>query len=142
MLFDFGDPVASVVECCAAAGGREDQFGPSVGGVRPAFHIPELLQVVDQFGGGGEAQLGAGGELGQPDAVDAEVAEDLQVRHLQVGITAVGCGLEQLGPEVPQQPSQRLPDGEPGRSGCRASARLSPAYASDSGIGGPTTRSP
>ncbi len=113
MLLDLGDPVAGVVECLAAAGGGEDELGPLVGAVGPAFQVAEILQVADQLGGGGQAQLGAGGQVGEPDAVHAEVAEDVQVRFAQVGVAMPGRGLEQLGAELPEQPDQQLADGEP-----------------------------
>lgn len=113
MLLDLGDPVAGVVECLPAAPGREDQLGPPVVRVRAAFQVTELLQLADQLGGRGQAQLRPAGQVGQPDAVDADVAEDVQVRRPYVGVAVLGRGGGQLGPELAQQPYQELADGGP-----------------------------
>jgi hypothetical protein len=56
MLLDLGDPVVGVVKRLTAAGGREDELGPlSV----PRLGAPDSrrLQVADQLGGCGQAQL-------------------------------------------------------------------------------------
>ena len=47
VFLDLGDPVAGVVERLAAAGGGEDELGPLVGAVGPAFQVAEALQVAD-----------------------------------------------------------------------------------------------
>jgi hypothetical protein len=85
----------------SASGGGIDQFRPSVGGVGAAIQVTEVLQIVHQFGGRGQAQLGPRGELGESYAVDADVAEDLQVRLAEVGIATLGRGREQFGPKLP-----------------------------------------
>ena len=113
MLLDLSDAVAGIVERLVAAGGGEDELGPLVGAVGPAFQVAKVLQVADQLGGCGEAQLGPRRQVGEPDSVHAHVAEDVQVRLPQVGVAVPGRGLEQLGAELPQQPYQQLADGEP-----------------------------
>jgi hypothetical protein len=94
VLLDLGDPVAGVVERTAAAGGRKNELGPLVGAVGPAFQIAQRLQVADQLGDGGQAQLSPARQVGEPDAVHADVAEDVQVRLPQVGVAVPGRGLE------------------------------------------------
>jgi len=113
VLFDLGDFVPGVVERLPAAAGREDQLGPLVVRVGAAFQVTELLQLADQLGGRGQAQLRPGGQVSQPDAVDADVAEDMHVRLPHVGVAVGGGGGEQLDPELAQQPDQELADGEP-----------------------------
>ena len=113
MLLDLGDPVAGVVEHLPAAPGRKDQLRPSVPRIWAAFQVTELLQLADQLGGRGQAQLRPGGQISQPDAVDADVAEDMHVRLPHVGVAVGGGGGEQLDPELAQQPDQELADGEP-----------------------------
>ena len=63
-----------------SASGRIDQLGATVGGVWTAFQVAQALEVVDQLRGRGRAELRSGGELGQPYAVDADVAEYPEVR--------------------------------------------------------------
>ena len=41
VFLDLGDPVAGVVERLTAAGGGEDELGPLVGAVGPAFQVAE-----------------------------------------------------------------------------------------------------
>lgn len=113
MLLDLGDSVPGVVECLPAAPGREDQLRPPVARVGAAFQVTELLQLGDEVGGGGQAQLRARGQVGEPGAVDTDVAEDVQVRLPQVGVAALGGRCGHLGPEFAQQPDQELADREP-----------------------------
>ena len=93
---ELGNPVPRVVERSPAATGREDQLRPPVLRVGAAFQLAELLQLADQLRGGGQAQLRPGGQLGEPDAVDTDVAEDVQVRRPQVGVAVLGGGSGQL----------------------------------------------
>ena len=110
VLFDFGDPVAGVVERLAAMGGGEDQLGAPVVRVRAPLEVTEPLQIADEFGGGGQAQLCPGRQVREPDAVDADVAEDVQMGFAQVGVSVLTGGGEQFGPEVPEQAAQELAD--------------------------------
>jgi hypothetical protein len=93
VFLDLGDPVPRGVERLPAAAGREDQLRAPVGRVGTAFQVAEPLQLANQFRRGGQAQLGAGGQLGEPDAVDPHVAEDVQVRRPQVGVAVLGGGV-------------------------------------------------
>ena len=74
--------------------GQIDELGAAVGGVRPPNQIAHLLQVVDQFRRGGQAQLRAIRQLGEPDAAHPNVAEDLHVRVADVTEPRIGarCG--------------------------------------------------
>lgn len=83
-LFELGDDLSGGVEDLAAFAGREDQLCSAVGRIGTPFEIAEMLELVDEFRAGGQAQLRLAGEVGQPDAVDAEVAP-----HLEVGETDV-----------------------------------------------------
>src|SRR6266487_2208683 len=62
--------------------GGEDELGSPVGAIRPAFQVTQILQLADQLGRGGQAQLGPDGQVGKPDAVHPQVAKDVQVRLL------------------------------------------------------------
>ena len=55
----------------------------------------------------------AGSEVGEPDAFDSEVAEDLQVRLPEVRVTAVRGSFEQLSAELTQRTDQELADRQP-----------------------------
>ncbi|ODU05376.1 MAG: hypothetical protein ABS81_07790 [Pseudonocardia sp. SCN 72-86] len=89
MRLDLGDAPAGQREDLTAAQCRHDELGATVGRIAAAFEVALGLQVVDELGAGGEAQLGAVGERGEPDAVDTDVAEDVQVRLSDIGIVDV-----------------------------------------------------
>ena len=75
--------------------------------------VAEVLELVDEFGAGGQAQLCLGGEVGQADAVDADVAPHLEVGEADVEEPAVCFRTgEELGPELEEQPDEDLADGE------------------------------
>ena len=65
--------------CLAAARGGKDQLGAPVDGIWPALEVTEPLQIADEFGSGGQAQERPGRQVREPYAVDAHVAEDLQM---------------------------------------------------------------
>jgi hypothetical protein len=112
-LFEFGDGLSGGVEDLAAFAGWEDQLCSAVGGVGSPFEVAEVLEFVDEFRASGQAELRFGGEVGQPDAVDADVAPHLEVGEADVEELAVGlCVGEELGPEVVEQPAKELADGE------------------------------
>ena len=112
MLFDFGHPIAGVVERLPAAGGREDQLGPPIGRIRSSLEVTQPLQFADQLGGGCQAQLRPGRQVRQPDAVDTHVAEDVQMGLTQVRVTVLAGGQEELGPKLAEQSAQELADGK------------------------------
>ena len=112
-VFELGDGLSGSVEHFAALGGREDEFGSAVGGVRAPFEVAELLQFVDEFRAGRETELCPRGEVGEPDAVDADVAPHVQVREANVEELAVCLRVgEQLLAELVKQPAEDLTDGE------------------------------
>jgi hypothetical protein len=112
-LFQFGDGLSGGVEDLASFSGREDQLRSAVGGIGTPFEVAEALEFVDEFGAGGQAQLRFAGEVGQPDAVDADVAPHLEVGEADVDELAVGLRMgEELGPELVEQPAEDLADGE------------------------------
>ena len=92
--------------------GREDQFGPAVSGVGAAFEIAQPCRSLTSSEVV-QAQLGPGGKVGEAHTVDPDIAEDVQVRLPQVGVSLLDRGREQLGAELPQQPAQQLADGLP-----------------------------
>lgn len=110
---DGGDPVAGIGEQFTAAAGRENQLGAPVVRVGAAFQVAEPLQVADQLRGGGEAELGAFGQLGQAYAVEPDAAEDVQVGLPYVGVTPLRRGRGQLAAELVQQADQELADRQP-----------------------------
>ena len=110
VLFDFGDSVAGVVQCLAAADGGKDQLGAAVDGIRPALEVAQPLEIGDEFRGRGQTQQRSGGQLREPHAVDAHVAEYLQMGFAQVGVPVLGGRGEQFGAEFPEQSAQQLPD--------------------------------
>ncbi len=90
--------------------GQVDELGAAVGRVRPPNQIPHLLQVVDQFRRGSQAQLRTIRQLGQPDPAHADVAENLHVRVSDVTESRFGARRGEVVAELPQQPRQQLPD--------------------------------
>lgn len=105
-LLYLGNSIPRCVEGVPPPPGGIDQLGSAVGGIGVAFQVAPGLQVVDQLGGRGWTQLRAGGEVGEPDAVDADVAEDLKVCLAQVVEACLGCRRQQLGAELSQQPAE------------------------------------
>lgn len=112
-LFETGDRMAGLVEQPATARRRHDQLGSSIGGIRLPVEVAECLQLVDQLGAGGQAEVGARRKLGEPDPVDAHVAPDRQVREPELRELDIAVGLgEQLGAEPLQEPDEQLTDGQ------------------------------
>ena len=112
-LFELGHSLSGGVEGLAAFSGREDQLCPTVGGIGTPFEVAEMLELVDELGAGSKAQLRLGGEVGQPDAVDTEVAPHLEVGETDVDEPAVYLRTgEKLRPELVEQPAEDLADGE------------------------------
>jgi hypothetical protein len=112
-LFEFGDGLSSGVEDLAAFSGGKDQLCPTVGRIGTPFEVAQTLQLVDELGAGGQAQLCLAGEVGQPDAVDTEVAPHLEVGKADVEEPAVRLRTgEKLRPELVEQTDEDLADGE------------------------------
>jgi hypothetical protein len=112
-LFEFDDGPSGGVENLAAFSGREDQLRTAVRRIGTPFEVAELLELVDELGAGSQAQLRFAGEVGQPDAVDTDVAPHLEVGEADVDELAVCfCMSEELSPELVEQPDEELADGE------------------------------
>src|ERR1700742_1676010 len=79
LLFDCGYSVAGMGHHGISPLGEADEFGASVAGVWSTLEVTEVLQVVDQLGGGGQAQLRAAGEFGESHLTHPDRTEDLQV---------------------------------------------------------------
>jgi hypothetical protein len=109
--FDLGDSIARVVECRPSFGRRENELGATVMRIRSTLEVAKALQLIDQFGGRRETQLRIGREVGQADSVDADVAEDMQVRFADVSVAAVLGSREQVSPERGKQADEELTDG-------------------------------
>lgn len=113
LLFDSGYSVAGVGHHGASPVGEADEFGASVSGVWLTLEVAEVLEVVDQLGGGGQAQLRSGSDVGESHLTHADRAEDLQVRVANVAVACRSGGRGQFASEFAQQPDQQLADGQP-----------------------------
>ena len=113
LLFDRGYAVAGMGHQRTSPFGQADEFGASVAGIWLTLQVAELLQVVDELGGGGQAQLRAGGDVGEPHSTHADRSEDLQVRVANVAVPGRGGGRGQFASEFAQQPDQQLTDSQP-----------------------------
>ena len=89
MLFDFRDTIAGVVGRLPPVGGGEDQLGASIGRVGASLEVTQPFKLTGELRGGSRAQLRPARQVRQPDAVDAHVAEDVQMGFAQVGATAL-----------------------------------------------------
>lgn len=96
----------------AAPGGQVDELGSAVGRVGAAGEVAQLDQVVDQLGGGRQAQLRPVGEFGQSYATGPDVAEYLEVRFADIPETGGRAGLGEVIAEQPQEPHEELSDGQ------------------------------
>ena len=113
LLFNAGDRVAGLVEELASSRRRKDQFGASVGRIEASFEVAETLEFVDQLRAGGEAEVGAVGEFGESDAVDAEVAPDLQMREAKTWEQFLALWFaEEFRAEAVHKPDEKLTDRE------------------------------
>ena len=102
MLLDLRDTVAGVLEGTKTPQGWEDEFGATIAGVRSALEVSQLLELADELRGRSEAELRLGGEVGQTDTVNADVAKDVQVR------LSLGSRGEQLDSEFAQEAPDEL----------------------------------
>jgi len=113
-LFEIGDGLSGGFEDLPAPGRGKDQFRPTVRGIRLPFEVTEVLEFVDEFGAGRQAQLSLGRQVGQSDAFGPDVSPYLQVRESDVEEPAIGLGaIEEFGPELEEQTTEDLADGEP-----------------------------
>lgn len=109
-LFEVCDSSPGVVEQRATAGGGEDEFCASVGGVGATFEVAEPLEIVDQFRACSEAELRSIGELRESDAVDAHIPPDLEMGQPHVRVARACCGGEEVGTEFVEQANEELAD--------------------------------
>src|SRR5215211_3567330 len=109
-VFDLGDSNRGVVQGPVATVSRNNEFRAAVVGVRDTPQVPELFQLVDQLRRRRQAQLGARRKFGQPPALPADVAPDLQMRPADVAIATLGHRLAELAAKFAQQLDQQLPD--------------------------------
>lgn len=77
LLFDRCYAVTGMCHQCTSAFGQADEFGAAVAGIGLTLQVAELLEVVDELGGGGQAQLRAGGDVGEAHFTHADRSEDL-----------------------------------------------------------------
>lgn len=106
-LLELGHDLAGGVEHLAALGRGEDQLRSAIEGIGTPHEVAEVLKLVDELGAGWQAQVGPVRQRGEPDAVDADVPPDLQVRVAQVREASVAIAFgEELGAEVVQEPDQ------------------------------------
>lgn len=74
---------------CRPVGGGEDQLGAPIGRIGASLEVTQPFQLTDELRGGSRAQLRPVRHVRQPDAVDAHVAEDVQMGFAQVGVTVL-----------------------------------------------------
>jgi hypothetical protein len=108
MLFDLRDSIPSILKGTKAPIGWEDELGAAITGVRPAFEVSQILKLAHELRGCSKAELGLGRKVSQADPLDAEVAEDLEVRLAQIRVPVLGSRGKQLDSELPQQAPQEL----------------------------------
>ena len=113
-LLEFGHRASGSVEQVAAFGRRVDELRSAIGGIGLAYEVAEVLELVDEFGAGWQAQVGPVRQRGEPDPVDADIPPDLEVRVAQVRKARVPlpCG-EELGAKAVQEPHEELTDRQP-----------------------------
>jgi hypothetical protein len=113
VLFDLGDTVPRVLQGTKTTMGREDEFGAAITGVRPALEVSQLLKLADELRRRSQAELGLGSEVRKTDSIDAEVAEDVEVRLAQIRVAVLGSWGKQLDPELAEEAPQELPHRQP-----------------------------
>ena len=108
MLFNLRHPIPSVLQGSTSPIGREDELGAAITGVRPAFEVSQVLKLAHELRGRSEAELGFGGEVSEANPLDAEVAEDLEVRFAKIRVPMLGSRSKQLDSELSQQAPEEL----------------------------------
>ena len=113
MLFYLRDAIPRILQSTKAPLGWEDELGAAITGVRPAIEVSQLLKLADELRRRGQAELGLGGEVSKADSIDAEVAEDVEVRLAQIRIPMLGSWGKQLDSELAEEAPQELPHRQP-----------------------------
>jgi hypothetical protein len=112
-LFYLRDAIPRVLQSTKTPMGWEDEFGAAITGVLPALEVSQLLKLADEFRRRSQAELGLGGEVSQADSIDAEVAEDVEVRLAQIDIPMLGSWGKQLDSELAKEATEELPHRQP-----------------------------
>ena len=113
-LLEIGHGISGGVEDHSAIGRRNDQLCTAIGGIGLAFEIAETLELVNELRASRQAQLGLCGQVGQSDSFSPDVPPHLQVREPDVVEPAVrSCTVEELGPELEEEPTENLTNSEP-----------------------------
>ena len=113
-LLEIGHGFPGGVEDLSALGRRKDQLCPAIGRIGLAFEVAETLEFVDELRASRQAQLCLCGQIGQSDAFSPDVPPYLKVREPDVAEPAIrSCAVEKLGPELKEEPSEDLANGEP-----------------------------
>ena len=107
------DAIPRVLQSTKTPNGREDELRAAIASVWAALEVPQILKLADELRRRSQAELGLGGEVGEADALDPEVAKDVEVRLAQIRISMLPCWGKQLDPELAEEASQELPNGQP-----------------------------
>jgi hypothetical protein len=113
VLFYLRDAIPGVLQGAKAPLGWEDELGTAITGVWPAVEVSQLLKLVDELRRRSQAELGLGGEVSKADSIDAEVAEDVEVRLAQIRIPMLRSWGKQLDSELAEEAPQELPHRQP-----------------------------
>jgi hypothetical protein len=112
-LFELCDGGSGGVEYGTPLLCRKEEFCATVGRVGTPGEVTELLELVDELGACGQAELGLSGEVCEPNAIDADVAPHLQLREAQIEESPVSLrGGEEFGAELVEQAAEELTDRE------------------------------
>jgi hypothetical protein len=113
VLFYFRDAIPRDLQGTTTPIGWEDELCAAITAVRAALEVSQLLKLAHELGHRSQAELGLGGEVGEADAIDAEVAEDVEVRLAQIRIPMLGSWGKQLDSELAKEAPQELPHRQP-----------------------------
>ena len=113
VLFYLRDAIPRILKGTQAPPGWEDELGAAIPGIRPAIEVSQVLKLADELRRRSQAELGLGSEVGEADSIDADVAEDVEVRLTQIRIPMLGSWSKQLYAELAEEASQELPHRQP-----------------------------
>jgi len=113
VLFYLRDAIPRILQGTKTPTGWEDELGAPIAGVRAALEVSEPLKLADELRRRSQAELGLGGEVGEADSIDADIAEDVEVRLAQGRIPMLGSWGKQLDPELAEEAPQELPHRQP-----------------------------
>jgi hypothetical protein len=113
VLFYLGDPISRIRQGTPAPVSWEEELGAAIMGVGSALKVSQFLKLADEFRRRSQAELGFGGEVGEADSIDAEVAKDVEVRRAEIRIPMLGSRAKQLDSELAEEASEQLPHRQP-----------------------------